>query len=128
MAKLFSEFSILSGSDSFVLKLLKNGGAGAITATSNISAKLLAFIFNNFQNASTISNFDELQNLQSEIRSFVFNHEPISTLKAFISLRDGNPDWNRLLPPLCILQNEQTNKKIAPLISWVGNIPFVILL
>ena len=63
MAKVFSEFSILSGSDSFVLKLLKNGGAGAITATSNISAKLLAFIFNNFQNSSTISNF-ELVNTQ----------------------------------------------------------------
>ena len=72
------------------------------------------------------ANFDELQNLQSEIRSFVFNHEPISTLKAFISLRDGNPDWNRLLPPLCILQNEQTNKSMIKLKELVNKMNFLL--
>ena len=88
MIKVFSNFAVFSGSDSLAYKIMRNGGAGAITAASNISGELLAYIVNNFDNASSISKFNDIVNLQEEIRSFVFSHEPISTLKAFISLRD----------------------------------------
>ena len=42
------------------LKVCKRGGAGAITATSNISGKLLSFIVNNHKEESLIDNFDVL--------------------------------------------------------------------
>ena len=42
--KYFDGFSLFSGSDSLALKVCKRGGAGAITATSNISGRLLSFI------------------------------------------------------------------------------------
>jgi len=46
--KYFNEFSVFSGSDSLALKVCKRGGAGAITAASNISGKLLVYIINNY--------------------------------------------------------------------------------
>ena len=49
MIKIFKDFSVFSGSDSLALKAVKNGGAGAITAVSNISGKLLSFIINNWK-------------------------------------------------------------------------------
>jgi len=115
MIKIFKDFSVFSGSDSLALKAVKNGGAGAITAVSNISGKLLSFIINNWKEESSISNFSELQKLQEEIRSNVFHHQPISSLKAFISTRDDNPEWNRLLPPLTFLQDPSNNSTIINL-------------
>ncbi len=115
MIKIFKDFSVFSGSDSLALKAVKNGGAGAITAVSNISGKLLSFIINNWKEESSISNFFELQKLQEEIRSNVYHHQPISSLKAFISTRDNNPEWNRLLPPLTFLQDPSNNSTIINL-------------
>ena len=117
MIKYFKDFSVFSGSDSLALKVVKSGGAGAITAVSNISGKLLSFIINNWKEESSISNFTELQNLQAEIRSTVFHHQPISTLKAFLSTRDDNPEWNRLLPPLTTLQEPLNNTTTISLLE-----------
>ena len=119
MIKIFKDFSVFSGSDSLALKAVKNGGAGAITAVSNISGKLLSYIINNWKEESSISKFSALQKLQEEIRSAVFHHQPISSLKAFISTRDDNPEWNRLLPPLTSLQNPQNNTTVISLLELI---------
>tara|TARA_B100001123_G_scaffold430538_1_gene550695 strand:+ start:512 stop:1441 length:930 start_codon:yes stop_codon:yes gene_type:complete len=113
--KTFDSFAVFSGSDSLALKVVKNGGAGAITAASNISAKLLSFIVNNWKKESSISKFSNLQKLQEEIRSSVFHHQPISLLKAYISIRDSNPHWNRVLPPLVPLKDPSMNTTVISL-------------
>ena len=117
MIKIFKDFSVFSGSDSLALKAVKNGGAGAITAVSNISGKLLSFIINNWREESSISTFSELQKLQEEIRSNVFHHQPISSLKAFISTINNNAEWNRLLPPLIPLQDPSNNTTVISLLE-----------
>ena len=115
MIKCFTDFSVFSGSDSLALKVVRSGGAGAITAVSNISGQLLNFIIRNWKEESSISNFSELQNLQEEIRSTVFNYPPISILKAFISIKDNKPEWNKLLPPLTLLHEPSNNSTIINL-------------
>ena len=115
MIKYFTDFSVFSGSDSLALKVVRSGGAGAITAVSNISGQLLNFIIRNWKEESSISNFSELQNLQEEIRSTVFNYPPISILKAFISIKYNKPEWNKLLPPLTLLHEPSNNSTIINL-------------
>lgn len=117
MIKIFKEFSVFSGSDSLALKAVRNGGAGAITAVSNISGKLLSFLINNWKEESSISNFSDLQKLQEEIRSAALHHQPISSLKAFLSIRDNNIEWNRLLPPLINLQDPSNNTTVISLLE-----------
>ena len=119
MIKIFDNFSVFCGSDSLALKAVRSGGAGAITAVSNISGQLLSFIINNSKQDSSIANFTELQNLQEEIRSNVFNHQPISVLKAFMSTKYNNPEWNRLLPPLTTLLEPSNNSTIIRLLTLI---------
>ena len=119
MIKIFKDFSVFSGSDSLALKAVRSGGAGAITAVSNISGQLLNFIIKNWKKESLISNFTDFQDLQVEIRSNIFHHQPISVLKAFLSTKHDNPEWNRLLPPLTSLKEPTNNATIISLLELI---------
>jgi len=117
ITKLFDNFSLFSGSDSLALKVCKRGGAGAITATSNISGKLLSFIINNYKEEYSIENFQEFQILQENIRKTLFTHEPVSGLKALMSVKFNTEEWNRVNPPLKKIQNPQSHKTVIGLIE-----------
>ena len=119
ITKLFSDFSLFSGNDSLALKVTKHGGAGAITATSNISGRLLSFIINNYKKEALIDNFQEFQLLQEEIRQTLTTHEPVSALKAFMSVRYNKDEWNRINPPLHKINNPQNHKTIIGLVKLI---------
>jgi len=119
ITKYFNDFSLFSGSDSLALKVCKRGGAGAITATSNISGKLLCYIINNYKKELEIENFQLLQKLQEQIRETSLTHEPISTLKAFLSVKNNNENWNRANPPLIKISHPKDNKTVMSLIELV---------
>ena len=119
VTKYFNEFSLFSGSDSLALKVCRRGGAGAITATSNISGKLLSYIVKNNNEVSSIDNFQELQLLQEKIRETLFTHEPVSALKALLSIQQNNQEWNRVNPPLDKIENPQNHKTIIGLMELI---------
>lgn len=119
ITKFFSGFSLFSGSDSLALKVCKHGGAGAITATSNISGRLLSYIINNYKEESNIDNFQELQSLQEKIRQTLFTHEPVSALKAFMAIKYNKSEWNRVNPPLQKIENPENHKTVIGLIELI---------
>ena len=119
ITKFFDDFSLFSGSDSLALKVCKHGGAGAITATSNISGRLLSFIVKNYRDETSIDNFQQLQNLQENIRQTLFNHEPVSALKAFMSVKLGKDEWNRVTPPLQRISNPNNHKTVISLLELI---------
>ena len=45
----FPDFAVLTGADPLLLPLLRKGGAGCITATSNLIARDLAYVFKHFR-------------------------------------------------------------------------------
>ena len=119
VTKFFTGFSLFSGSDSLALKVIQHGGAGAITATTNISGKLLSFIINNYKDEAKIDNFNKLQLLQEKIRQTLFTHEPVSALKAFMSVKFNKNEWNRVSPPLKKIENPSQDKTIISLLKLV---------
>ena len=119
VTKFFNDFSLFSGSDSLASKVCRRGGAGAITATSNISGKLLSYIIKNNNEVSPIDNFQEIQLLQEKIRETLFTHEPVSALKAFLSIQQNNQEWNRVNPPLHKIENPQDHKTVIGLIELI---------
>ena len=119
VTKFFNGFSLFSGHDSLALKVVKHGGAGAITATSNISGRLLSFIINNYKEEFLIDNFQEHQLLQEKIRQTLTTHEPISALKAFMSVRYGKSEWNRINPPLTKIINPENHKTVISLLELI---------
>ena len=125
--KYFNDFAVFCGHDSLALNICKRGGAGAITAGTNVCGKLLSFILKNYKNESSVKNFADLQNLLQQIRQVITSHEPISLMKAYFSIVDNIPDWNIVLPPLkkiedpanqkLVLILKELLKKIDPLIA-----------
>lgn len=126
MIKYFSEFSLFCGSDTLALKVFKKGGAGAITATSNISSKLLCYIFNNYKKENSIKNFHTYQILQEKIRETLYTHEPISALKAMMTVLYSNEEWNIVNPPLIKIEKPQSHKTIIGLIELIKKMDILI--
>ena len=57
----FPGFAVLAGADPLMLPLLRKGGAGCITATSNLVARDLAFIFRHHADPARAADVDEAQ-------------------------------------------------------------------
>ncbi len=110
--KYFNNFAVFCGHDSLALNIVRRGGAGAITAGTNICGKLLSFILKNYKRENEIKNFQELQKLLLQIRQVITSHEPISLMKSYFSIVDNIPEWNNVLPPLKKI-NEPENQKLV---------------
>ena len=127
IVKYFGKFAVFCGDDSIALSVYKRGGAGAITAGTNVCGKLLSFIINNYKKESEIKNFNEMLYLLQQIRKVITSQEPITLMKAYFSIADNIPEWNNVLPPLKKIDNphnqklvlilQELLKKIDPLIS-----------
>ncbi len=120
--KYFDNFAVFCGHDSLALSVCKRGGAGAITAGTNIAGKLLCYIIHNLHREKEIENFDSLQLLMIKIRETLTSHEPISAMKAYFSILDNIPEWNNLLPPLKKIDDPQNHKTIIGLKELVSKI------
>jgi len=115
--KYFQDLALFCGHDSLALKIFKRGGAGAITAGTNIAGRLLSFIINHSNKEKEIEDFNNYQVLLEKIRETITSEEPISVMKAYFSIINNNPDWNKVMPPLKSLDNPSNNKTIIRLIE-----------
>ncbi|MCH2679424.1 MAG: dihydrodipicolinate synthase family protein [Alphaproteobacteria bacterium] len=115
--KYFQDLALFCGHDSLVLKVCKRGGAGAITAGTNIAGRLLSFIINNINKEKEIEDFNSYQALLEKIRETITLEEPISVMKAYFSIINKNPEWNKVMPPLKSLDNPSNSKTIIRLIE-----------
>ena len=120
--KYFDNLALFCGHDSLALKVCKRGGAGAITAGTNIAGKLLSFIIHNYKDENEINNFSSLQTLMENIRETLTSSEPISTMKAYFSLVDNIPEWNLLMPPLKKIDDPLNHKTVIALKELVSKI------
>lgn len=114
MVNAFPGFSVLAGADPLLLPLLQAGGAGCITATSNIVARDLATVFRGFRDAAQA---DAVATAQARIvahrnLSNQFGVQ-IATVKAMIATRSGAPAWTNVRPPLVALGAEQRQQLAA---------------
>ena len=57
-----------------------------------------------------------------KIRSTLTSQEPISVMKAYFSIINNEPEWNKLVPPLQKLEHPSSNKTVISLIELVKKI------
>jgi 4-hydroxy-tetrahydrodipicolinate synthase len=107
MVSRFPGFSVLAGADPVMLPLRRKGGAGCITATSNLVARELAFIFRNALDESKAADVDAAQARVVAARNKASKYPQMASLKAMMAHRTGQPGWMRLRPPLLPLTAEQ---------------------
>ena len=103
----FPGFSVLAGADPLMLPLLRKGGAGCITATSNLMAKDLAFVYRHLADAGRSAEVEAAQERVVAKRNRTTGPTQIATIKALTAARTGNDGWLRVRPPLVPLSAEQ---------------------
>nr|WP_294503007.1 dihydrodipicolinate synthase family protein [uncultured Rhodopila sp.] len=96
----FLGFSVLAGADPLMLPLLKQGGAGCITATSNLVARDLAFIFHHYAEPEHEREVEAAQARVVAARARVSRFAQIASIKALVGRNTGHPGWRNLRPPL----------------------------
>lgn len=111
MIRNFPEFRVFSGSDAFLLDLLRAGGAGSITACNNVCAALSASVFAHWQDAKA----DALQKAVTDVRAVVQKYPLVAALKEIVARTTGVPDWRRLHAPQEPLSDAEADALVSEL-------------
>lgn len=104
-------FDVFPGSESFLLRGLRHGGAGCISATANVNPGSIARLFATWQGPDA----DEQQHRLQEIRTVFAGYPMIQGMKAAIAHYSGNASWATVRPPLVDLTTEQVNSLVGEL-------------
>lgn len=106
-ANAFEDFSVLSGADPFMLPLLRSGGAGCITSSSNLIASHLRFVFDNWNDASRSEDVQRAQQRIEAWRNLSNAYVQLPTIKAMLARRRNDEGWIRVRPPLVALSRAE---------------------
>ena len=107
MVRRFPGFSVLAGADPLLLPLRRQGGAGCITATSNLVARDLAFIFRHALEESRAMEVEAAQQRVVAMRNRASRFPQMASLKTLTAQRTGQQGWMRLRPPLLPLKKDE---------------------
>ena len=104
------------GSEVFLLDGLRNGAAGCISATANISAKAIRKVYDNWQGPDA----DRLQGEITALRKAIQAYPMIPVLKALIAHYRQDPAWADVRPPFTELAPEEVAKAVQSLADAHG--------
>jgi 4-hydroxy-tetrahydrodipicolinate synthase len=105
----FPGLAVMAGADPLMLPLLRKGGAGCITATSNLVAADLAFVFRHFADPAHAAEVEAAQARVVAARNRASRFAQMASLKALLAQRTGDEGWRRMRPPLLPLSAEEAS-------------------
>ena len=103
----FENFSVLAGADPLMLPLLKAGGAGCITSSSNLIGKHLRDVFDNFFDESQAEKVEKAQGRINAWRDLSNAYVQLPTIKGMLARRRNHAGWTRVRPPLVELNEAE---------------------
>ncbi|HYZ33091.1 MAG TPA: dihydrodipicolinate synthase family protein [Crenalkalicoccus sp.] len=109
LAREFPGLAVLAGADPLMLPLLREGGAGCITATCNLVAAELAFVFRNFDDPAQAAAVEAAQARIVAARNRASRFAQMASLKVLLARRTGEEGWRRMRPPLLPLSAEEAS-------------------
>jgi 4-hydroxy-tetrahydrodipicolinate synthase len=102
-------FEVYCGDDGALYDLLNAGGAGCITAASNVGSAFNAQVYANWENEAG----RQAQVTLAAIRKAVTSAALIPGLKALVARHTGDEGWNHMRPPHMALSAEQKARLFA---------------
>ncbi|MEO8244390.1 MAG: dihydrodipicolinate synthase family protein [bacterium] len=103
MVERFPGFSVLAGADPLLLPLMQMGGAGCITATSNLVGRDLAVVYRGANNPIQTEAVAKAQTRIEAFRNLSNSYVQLPAIKAMVSFLTGDHGWSQLRPPLMAL-------------------------
>ncbi|HTM77337.1 MAG TPA: dihydrodipicolinate synthase family protein, partial [Devosia sp.] len=101
----FPGFAVLAGADPLLQPLLKAGGAGCITATSNVIAGSLRTVFEHGNDAVRAAEVEAAQARIVAYRTLSNDYTQIPAIKTMVGLQTGVAGWNRVRAPMLALND-----------------------
>ncbi|MBM9594178.1 dihydrodipicolinate synthase family protein [Roseitranquillus sediminis] len=96
-------FEVFAGSEVFLLKTLRTGGVGCISATANVNPAAIAAVARDWQ----ADDADARQADLDRVRAVFQSYPMIPALKAATAHHSGDAGWRRVRPPLVQLDEKQ---------------------
>lgn len=112
-------FAVFPGADPLMLPLLQSGGAGCITATSNLVANSLRTVFDFHADPARSAEVEAAQARINAWRSLSNSYAQIPTIKAMVGIKHREAGWERVRPPMMPIGDAQ----LAELTARVGELP-----
>jgi 4-hydroxy-tetrahydrodipicolinate synthase len=106
-----SGFRVYAGSEVFLMRTLRAGGVGCISATANVNPKAIADLAAHWRE----SNADERQAALDQVRGVFAKHQMIAGMKTAVAHYSNDPEWLRVRPPLMQLSAEQQAQLLSEL-------------
>lgn len=103
----FPDLGVLAGGDPLMLPLLRVGGAGCITATSNLRADALRVVWDGWDDPARADEVEAAQARIVEWRTLANSHVQLPTIKTMLARRRGDLGWLNVMPPLVELTEAQ---------------------
>ncbi len=116
MIQEFPDLQVFAGSEQFLLNTLRAGGAGCISATTNLTSQLAAELLTNWDSPQA----DLLQDLLYRIRKTVERWPMVPALKVLMRNLTGWDGWINLRPPLTPLSCSEA-RRCVDLYNSVSN-------
>lgn len=103
-------FEVYVGFDDGLLPILRQGGAGCITAAVNVTSAINAAVVAHWQEPAGEAAQRKLSALRKALTSI---HQTIPALRALVAREERDPAWLLLRPPNTALSEEATAKFLA---------------
>ncbi len=97
-------FRVYGGTERYLLPILRVGGAGCISATTNVTCRLAGQVYAQ----RTSHDVDELQERLTAARDVIEKHPAIPALKRLTAERAGRSSWLNVRPPHLPLGEERS--------------------
>jgi 4-hydroxy-tetrahydrodipicolinate synthase len=98
----FPGFAVLAGTETLLLDTLREGGAGCISATVNVTSRLARRVYEAHE-AGENHEAELLQRRLTELRALIETYPMIPALKRLTAGLTGDEYWRNLRPPLSAL-------------------------
>jgi len=105
-------FEVYSGSDEFLSRILHDGGAGSITAASNVNCSAGGAVVRAFRSGDAAAE-EAAQAVLTATRKVATSVPLIAGLREIVARRTGNPAWRRIRPPNMPLAADQVAPYLA---------------
>jgi 4-hydroxy-tetrahydrodipicolinate synthase len=97
------EFRVYAGTEQYLVDLLREGGAGCISATANLTCLIAGSISRDYRTDVAEVVQDRLTGVRKVFEAYPF----IPALKFMMAERTGQPAWRSMRPPLVPLSEEE---------------------
>ena len=98
-------FKVFTGTERYLLDMMKQGGGGCISASLNITAPQARILWD--------QRTEVAQNNLTPLRAIIESYPLVPALKAMIEHQGGGKGWRNMLPPHMPLDKENTTQLLS---------------